>query len=390
MKIAIVFDAFGYGGAEKVGCNYARLMNELGHDVSVINLSPKQNEMRSQLPKSVKYYQRKFSQYLCPDYYYILVKAFWWGKLIFPLLFVFLSLINLFRRIAFRWSLPSFDLGIAFAGHINDMSFVGKRFVRTKHRICWFHGAIYQKFLYSDAYVFLCKKMDEIIVLNEESQEQTFCANHFMKRFRVRKIYNPIYLAPNEIDSEYVSNIKNKYGTFLVMSARLSYPHKDHFTVIKALQLLKNEYGFNFNLVLLGDGPDKDKIASYAKECGVDNQVFFIGNVENVQDYYKASFALVHASVAGEGLPTVLLEAMACGVPVVSTDSSVGPREIIGNNEYGLLCEIKNPKDMAEKIVLLTNEANYHHYVKKGLERIGLFDPENIKNSIIRLLKDYE
>ena len=81
MKICIVFDAFGYGGAEKIGSNYAKMLSELGHEVTVINLTPSEDAMKSQLAKPLKYIGYYFSQYLCADYYYILVKAFWWESI---------------------------------------------------------------------------------------------------------------------------------------------------------------------------------------------------------------------------------------------------------------------------------------------------------------------
>jgi glycosyltransferase involved in cell wall biosynthesis len=389
MKICIVFDAFGYGGAEKIGSNYAKMLSELGHEVTVINLTPSEDAMKSQLAKPVKYIGYYFSQYLCADYYYILVKAFWWGKYFFPLIYAFLSIIGKLHSLITRIRFDSYDLCIAFAGHINDMNFVGRNYIRARNRICWFHGAIFQKFLYSDAYVDLCNKMDVVVVLNEECQEQTFMANHFMKRFKTRKIYNPIYMNTSTIDIEKANEIKRKYGEFLVMSARLSYPHKDHYTVIKALSVLHKQYNQKISLVLLGDGPEKEKLVAHTGELGVADYVFFVGSVNNVQDYYAASKVLVHASIAGEGLPTVLLEAMACGIPVVATDSSVGPKEIIGNNEYGLLCGVRDYEGMAESVNRLLTDVNlYNYYIEQGLKRIKVFRVENIKNNIKELIEE--
>lgn len=387
MKIAMVFDAFGYGGAENIGANYARMFKEMGHDVTVINLTPKQDQMKTRLPKEVRFKSYYFSQYICGDYYFIILKAFWWGKYIFPLIYLLLSVVGFFHRQYTKARFGKYDLAIAFAGHINDMNFVGRRYLQSKHRICWFHGAIFQKFLYSDAYVELCRKMDEVVVLNEECQEQTFVANHFMPRFKIRKLYNPIYLKASDVDETKVDKIKRQYGQFLVMSARLAYPHKDHYTVISALEILRHEYQQDINLVLLGDGPEREKLEEFCKEKGVRNNVYFVGSVDNVQDYYKAAFALVHASVAGEGLPTVILEAMVCGTPVVATDSTVGPREIIGNNEYGLLCRVKNAFEMAERVLLLVKDLNKRRLlVMKGYERVKIFTPERISLELNNLL----
>lgn len=391
MKIAIVFDAFGYGGAENVGVNYVRMMKEMGHEVTVINLTPKSNQMCSRLPEDVKYRSCSFSQYLCADYYYILVKAFWWGKYVFPLMYLILTIVGAVHSFFKRLQFGHFDLAIAFAGHINDMNFVGRGFLKSSRKICWFHGAIFQKFLYSDAYVSLCKRMDEVIVLNEECQEQTFVANHYMPRFKIRKLYNPIYLSTSDINDEKVNQIRRKYGEFIVMSARLTYPHKDHYTVIAALGLLHKKYHRELNLVLLGDGPEKEKLQKFCIEHNVDENVFFVGSVDNVQDYYKAAFTLVHASVAGEGLPTVILEAMACGTPVVATDSTVGPKEIIGNNEYGLLCKVKDPEDMAKAVnELYEDEGLRNHYVEKGQERLKAFLPDFIEQEFETVLHQFE
>jgi len=390
MKISIVFDAFGYGGAEKIGCNYAKMFSEMGHDVTVINLTPKENAMKSQLPESVKYKAIGFSQYFCADYYYILIKTFRWGKYAFPIIYLVLSLAGKVRAVNTRRKFESFDLSIAFAGHVNDMNFVGRRYIRSKHRICWFHGAVFQKFLYSEAYVDLCQRMDEVVVLNEEGQDQTFVANHFMKPFKTRKIYNPIYMDASSVSEENVAKIIEQYGEFIVMSARLAYPHKDHYTVIRALKLLHENYDSKISLVLLGDGPEKEKLVSFVHDNGLVESVHFVGSVNNVQDYYSAAKLLVHASIAGEGLPTVILEAMACGTPVVATDSSVGPKEIIGNNEYGLLCGVRDSEGMARNInSLLNDKVLYDHYVEAGTQRINNFRPEKSREIINEMITNY-
>ena len=95
----------------------------------------------------------------------------------------------------------------------------------------------------------------------------------------------------------------------------------------------------------------------------------------------------MHASVAGEGLPTVILEALAQSIPVVSTDSKVGPREILGNNEYGLLSKVKDYKDMSNKIrLLLEDEKLYEKYKKLGEKRANDFRPNVIREKLNKIL----
>lgn len=115
----------------------------------------------------------------------------------------------------------------------------------------------------------------------------------------------------------------------------------------------------------------------------MENNVIFAGNQTDVQNYYSAAKILAHASVAGEGLPTVLLEAMGLGIPVVCTDSKVGPKEILGNNDFGLLTRVQDPEDMADKLYqLFSNDELYHHYQKMGKSRMAAFSKSAIKTQI--------
>ena len=109
----------------------------------------------------------------------------------------------------------------------------------------------------------------------------------------------------------------------------------------------------------------------------------------DVQNYYTAAFALVHASVAGEGLPTIMIEAMNYNLPEVVTDSKTGPREILGDSQYGLLCKVKDPKDMSEKIYrLYTNPNLYKHFQILENERVKDFSPNHIEKKLKSILQD--
>ena len=65
----------------------------------------------------------------------------------------------------------------------------------------------------------------------------------------------------------------------------------------------------------------------------IKNRIYFEGAHNDVQNYYSAAYLLLHASVAGEGLPTIMLEAMAYNLTMVVTDSKTGPREILQDNK---------------------------------------------------------
>lgn len=383
MRFAFVFDGLGYGGIERVGVDYCNALSERGHEVHVINLVPGQNEFVHQLNDGIVYHEKNFKITVAPERYCQLVKRKPWGRFGYPVIFAGLTLYDKVISPSLCSGLPKVDVAIAFSGHYNDLTFVANGYIKSAARIAWLHGAISSYALISDGYVNLYKRIHNLVYLVDDGREEFFFANHYLD-FTMRKIYNPITIGDREPSLTLIHRLEEQYGPYLLMVARFSYPHKDHPTVIRALDVLKKQYGRTINLVLVGDGPDLEQSKELVSELGLDNQVFFIGYKEDPSPYYAAAKIVVHASVAGEGLPTVMLEGMAFGKPIVATDSKTGPREILGDNEFGLLCGIQNPADMADKIEKLLKDENlYAHYSKRGQDRLADF---TLDDAVTKLL----
>ena len=123
---------------------------------------------------------------------------------------------------------------------------------------------------------------------------------------------------------------------------------KDFPTLIRAFSQVRQIRPAR--LMILGWGPDQPKLEALVKDLGLEEDVSLFGYVDNPYPYMaKASvFAL---SSAWEGLPTVLIEAMALGTPVVSTDCPSGAAEILNNGKYGLLTPVGDGNALAEAIV---------------------------------------
>lgn len=383
MKIAVVFDNMIYGGIERVGINHIKLLKELGHEVETYILDPKTEEIVEELKKISKVNFISLSKYYCPESYWVLTRRFKWGKYIFPFTYLLISLVHYVLKI-FKYQSKQYDIAIAFSGHYNDLSFVANNFLKSKKKIAWLHGALYQYVLTAQGFENLYKKIKNLVVLVDDAQEEVISYHQKDNfKFNIKKIYNPITISKQKIDFKKIKELQNKYGEYFIMISRLSYPHKDHYTVIRAIRILKEEYGIKKNLLLVGDGPEKEKLKKFIYKEKMEENIIFIGSQEDVQNYYLGAKMLLHASIAGEGLPTVLLEAMDLGIPVVCTDSKVGPREILGDNEYGLLTKVKNPFDMAEKIYKLLSDKNlYEHYQIMGKERMKDFSNIIIKNKL--------
>jgi len=92
-------------------------------------------------------------------------------------------------------------------------------------------------------------------------------------------------------------------------------------------------------LLILGEGELRSVLEAQTRQLGIDNKVFIYGFVMDVSPYYQHADLHVLSS-NGEGLPTVIIEALAVGTPVVSTDCLSGPREILCDGKFGRLVPV--------------------------------------------------
>lgn len=393
MKIAMVFDGIFVGGIERVGADYAKILRQFGHQVTIINLRSKATEMEYAFPQDVPVFHVDFPTKLAPESYAKCIRYNYIRKLEYPIMYTALTLENAVHRAVLRRRpelKEEYDLAIAFSGHLNDLTFVASHFVRAKKTMCWLHGALYSYILLSDGYLNLYRKIKNLVVLVDDAQEEVLCYNPYLD-LNINKVYNPTYIAARTIDMEAVNSLRQTYGKFIIMVSRFNYPHKDHYTVAKAFSILRQQYHDDLNLLFIGSGPEEDKVRQYVQSLGRDTaeHIHFVGTQTDVQNFYTSAFLLVHASVAGEGLPTIMLEALAYNLPMVVTDSKVGPREILRNDEYGLLCRVQDPEDMAEKIHRLCNdEALYRSFQEKSKYRICDFSPEIIAAQINAVIEN--
>ena len=123
-------------------------------------------------------------------------------------------------------------------------------------------------------------------------------------------------------------------------------------------------------LMILGWGPDRPALEALIKELGLEDAIELSGYMQNPYAYMARS-AVFALSSAWEGLPTVLIEAMALGIPVVSTNCESGPSEILAGGQYGDLTPVGDSDALAASIlrVLSGNVKSIDH---SWLEQFGL------------------
>ncbi|MFC1452893.1 glycosyltransferase [Verrucomicrobiota bacterium] len=123
---------------------------------------------------------------------------------------------------------------------------------------------------------------------------------------------------------------------------------KDYLTLLDAFAGVRAQR--DARLLILGEGPERKRLEARIFELRLGDDVQMPGFVENPFACMKRARVFVLSS-AWEGLGNCLVEAMACGCPVVSTDCPSGPAEILDNGRYGHLAEVGSSPQLAEAIV---------------------------------------
>lgn len=124
-------------------------------------------------------------------------------------------------------------------------------------------------------------------------------------------------------------------------------------------------------MAIYGDGPLKDTLDRQIKDLDLQGSVILKGNVSNLQEeIYSASLFVLSSDY--EGMPNALLEAMALGLPVVSTRASGGgPETIIRNGENGVLVEANNKVQMAEAIKSVIANDDFSNRIALNASKIS-------------------
>jgi glycosyltransferase involved in cell wall biosynthesis len=155
---------------------------------------------------------------------------------------------------------------------------------------------------------------------------------------KVRVIANPIVaaeigdLARAPVDHEWFAD----GGPVFVAAGRLR-PQKDFPTLLRALARVREARPAR--LVILGEGPERERLEALTRELQLTDDVSLRGATTNPYAFMARSTAFILSS-RWEGLPTVLIEAMSCGAPVIATDCPSGPREILAGGRHGALVPV--------------------------------------------------
>ena len=176
-----------------------------------------------------------------------------------------------------------------------------------------------------------------------------------IKNYYKNNIRKKAFVIPNFIEADYECVAENKRRKVVATMARLDDNQKNQTMMIKGFaEFSKNNP--DYTLEMYGDGPDKEKYEKLIKELGMEEKVILCGRVENVSERLKDVEIFVLTSKF-EGMPNALIEAMATGLPCISTDcGGGGAAALIENGVNGILIQQNDIKAYIESLNKLAND----------------------------------
>jgi N-acetylgalactosamine-N,N'-diacetylbacillosaminyl-diphospho-undecaprenol 4-alpha-N-acetylgalactosaminyltransferase len=249
------------------------------------------------------------------------------------------------------------------------------------------HSAIYRMF--SKFMVMFSYKRADLVLANSYAM-QTDLIENFKIKTPVRVIYNPIdlHFIKTHVNEEpgYVFE-KDVFHFVNVGGFR---KEKNHLLLIQAFFILKH---LPCKLLIVGGGVMEEELKQKVHDLGLMEKISFCGFDQNPFKYVSRSGCFVLSSDV-EGFPNVLIEALACGKPVISTDCSSGPRELLApatdlhhraiNNyeigEYGILTPVNDVSTLAAAMKKMYEDRELRsRFESKAAGRAEQFDVDEIK-----------
>ena len=323
--IALLMPDLRGGGAERVAVNLANCFIQRGYAVDMVLLSA----------------EGDFLSDLHPDVNVVDLKVDRMRRVLFPL-------INYLRQarpaamLACMWPLT-----IA-AVAARTLSRVSTRVVVAEHTT-WSRSELLKRPLVEwqirNSMHWVFPAADGIVAVSQGAAEDLArFAN--LKAKSITCIYNPIVGDAKPPASELLSPSGWWMGPHRKLLAVGTLKEiKDYATLLNAFALLLQRV--DARLLILGEGECRSALEAQVRKLGIEARVFMPGFVKDPSPYCQQADLHVLSST-GEGLPTVIVEALAVGTPVVSTDCPSGPREILRDGQFGRLVPVGDAAALAD------------------------------------------
>ena len=375
MKILVLHGHLSMGGEERVLLNVLRNLIELGYNVDLLITwnHGENNLFENEIPKKVNY------EFLFDNYN---------GKSkIIKEIYRLRTKTTYLKKVEKIIEEKKYDVIIDYSSNLLKY----KNFDIKVPIFAWIHFSLTFGEKLSgekvEKYKKQYKKYDKILTICDTMKDE-FVEILGMDKTKVELVYNPINL---EIIRKKAENVNPKYGNYLkedyfLQVSRLTQQKQPEHLVDIYYKL--KQRGIKEKLYFIGNGEKVKLIKQKIKEYNLEDDIILLGQIENPYPFFKNAKLFLHTAKY-EGLPTVLLESLAFGTPVVAYDCPTGPKDILGkNSEYGELIPL-NDKDTFVKRVyeLIDNNEKYENYKKMSLIRANDFSMETNKLKLKKLVE---
>ncbi len=202
-----------------------------------------------------------------------------------------------------------------------------------------------------------------------------------LDRASIHFIYNPIVGEDRQLEFELQPPESWWSGPHRrVLAVGALKPIKDYETLLKAFEALRQRV--DARLLILGEGNCRSYLEEQVKDLGLEESVFMPGFVKDLAPYYKRADLHVLSST-GEGFGNVIVEALAAGTPIVSTDCQSGPSEILLEGKFGRLVPVGDAEALA---LAMTIELSNTHDSQSLKDRAQDFSIDKATDKYLELL----